>query len=302
MTERDFFAHRLDPRSLVAYVAAITVCAFAIDHPAVLVALAGSVWIVVVSVMTPAEYRAYLLYGVLSGLMALVLNPLVGGSSGATVLFTGISLPLLGTLVVSVESLAYGAAMMLRLLAVIGAFALYATVVDGDALFRMTAPASPAAAVVIALSMRLFPLISRDAQRMAEARRCRGARLGTGSIRKRIASSAPILISLVTSSLERATDLAEALESRGFGRPGRTRAAAGTFERADVLVLTSVVLCAAIGVLAAVRTARFSYYPVLEDPTAPQALASAGVIMLFTLAPLALAGGWSRWRWLRSRI
>jgi hypothetical protein len=97
------------------------------------------------------------------------------------------------------------------------AFAAYALLLDHD---RLVAAAGFArrSALAVALATRLVPTLERDAACLAEAVRGRG--LAVEGIR----GHARLLSPLVAGSLERAGSLAEAMEARGFGRAGATRA------------------------------------------------------------------------------
>jgi energy-coupling factor transporter transmembrane protein EcfT len=58
-----------------------------------------------------------------------------------------------------------------------------------------------------------------------------------------------LLSPLVAGSLERAGNLAEAMEARGFGRPGATRAPGAPWTRLDRLAVAGAALLVAIGFL-----------------------------------------------------
>ena len=73
-------------------------------------------------------------------------------------------------------------------------------------------------ALAVALATRLVPSLERDAAGLAESVRGRGVELHGAR------GYATLLSPLVAGSLERATGLAEAMEARGFGRSGATRA------------------------------------------------------------------------------
>jgi energy-coupling factor transporter transmembrane protein EcfT len=60
---------------------------------------------------------------------------------------------------------------------------------------------------------------------------------------------ARLLSPLVAGSLERAFNLAEAMEARGFGRPGRTRAPGPAWSRLDRAALALAALLVLGGVL-----------------------------------------------------
>ena len=104
----------------------------------------------------------------------------------------------------------------LRLAAVALAFAVYALHVDHDRLLgrlRFARRASLAAA----LATRLVPTLERDASGLVEALRGRGVPVHG------LRGHARLVSPLVGGSLERALNLAEAMEARGYGRPGATR-------------------------------------------------------------------------------
>ncbi|MGZ8782746.1 MAG: energy-coupling factor transporter transmembrane component T, partial [Gaiellaceae bacterium] len=86
------------------------------------------------------------------------------------------------------------------------------------------------------------PSLERDAAGLAESIRGRGVRLVGAR------GYATLLSPLVAGSLERATGLAEAMEARGFGRAGTTRAPRPPWSSRDRLAL--VLSCLLVGVAA----------------------------------------------------
>lgn len=88
----------------------------------------------------------------------------------------------------------------------------------GNALVKMGMPYS--AGFVMSTAMRFVPVIGRKARSVVEAQRARGIPLEPGwkALRHYPAFLSPLLIQ----SFGLAEELAEAMEARGFGRPGRT--------------------------------------------------------------------------------
>jgi energy-coupling factor transport system permease protein len=101
----------------------------------------------------------------------------------------------------------------MRLAAVGLAFAVYALHVDHDRLLS-SAGWARRSTVAVALATRILPLLERDARDLRVALRGRQAELGP----------VQLLSPLLAGSLERGLNVAEAMEARGYGRPGRTRA------------------------------------------------------------------------------
>ena len=174
--------------------------------------------LLIVCLRAPAERRGVYLFGALStGLGVLVLSPLLWSSPDGTVLWSGPTIPVLGQLDVTTTELYEAALNALRLTALALAFAAYALLLDHDRLVS-AAGFARRSALAVALATRLVPSLERDAVGLAEAVRGRGLRLEGAR------GYATLLSPLVAGSLERASNLAEAMEARGFGRPGTTRA------------------------------------------------------------------------------
>jgi energy-coupling factor transport system permease protein len=194
--------------------------------------------LLVAAFRAPAQRRWPYLVGTLStALLFVVLTPFVE-VIGTHILWTGPTIPVLGTLDVSTEELRNGLFQGLRLGAVGLAFAVYALSIDHD---RLLAAAGWArrSTVAVALATRLVPLLERDARDLRLALRGRGVELGP--IRQ--------LSPLLAGSLERGLNLAEAMEARGYGRAGRTRAPRPPWTYLDRVALAGAVAIVAVGAL-----------------------------------------------------
>ena len=188
--------------------------------------------------LTVAAWRApaarrwpYLVGAFTSAALVVVVTPFVE-VIGSHPIWSGPTIPVLGTLDVTREELGNGLYQGLRLLAVGLAFAVYALRVDHDRLLSGAGWARRST-VAVALATRLLPLLERDARDLRVA--LRGRRVELGPIR--------LLSPLLAGSLERGLNVAEAMEARGYGRPGRTRAPRPGWTLVDrVAVVLSVAL------------------------------------------------------------
>lgn len=162
-------------------------------------------------------------------------------STGTHPLWIGPTAPVLGQLDITSEELASAATQALRLAAVGLAFAAYALLLDHDRLVQ-AASFARRSVLAVALATRLVPTLERDAAGLVEALRGRGVAVDGLRGRSRLLSP------LLAGSLERALNLAEAMEARGFGRPGRTRLPRGNWTRRDRLALAAAVVLVALGV------------------------------------------------------
>jgi len=182
--------------------------------------------LLLICLRAPRRSRRLYLFGALAtGLGVLVLSPFLH-VRGDVVLWSGPTVPVIGTLDVTTEEVEIAARNALRLTALALAFAAYALLLDHD---RLLASAGWArrSALAAALATRLVPTLERDAAGLAEAVRGRGVAV------EGVHGRARLLSPVVAGSLERATRLAEAMEARGFGRAGSTRAPRPPWTRLD---------------------------------------------------------------------
>ena len=190
------------------------------------------------SFRAPAKRRwPYLVGTLLTGLTVFLLTPFVE-VIGSHPLWTGPTIPVLGTLDVTTDELRNGLFQALRLVAVGLAFAVYALLLDHD---RLLAAAGWArrSTLAVALATRLVPVLERDARELRVALRGRRVELGTMKL----------LSPVLAGSLERGLNLAEAMEARGYGRVDATRAPRPPWTALDHAALVASVLIVAVGAL-----------------------------------------------------
>ena len=209
-------AIRLNPVPAATLLAALGTAGLLTDRLVAVTALA--VLLLAVCLRAPASRRRLYLFGALStGLGVVLLSPFFNAEGGGTTLWSGPTLPVLGVLDVTTHELELAGLNGLRLTALALAFAAYALLLDHDRLLASVAFARRSA-LATALATRLVPTLERDAVGLAEAVRGRGVTVEGPR------GYAGLLSPLVAGSLEHASNLAEAMEARGFGRPGATRA------------------------------------------------------------------------------
>jgi energy-coupling factor transport system permease protein len=198
--------------------------------------------LLLVCLRAPADRRRLYLVGALvSGLAVVLLTPFVE-TIGSHPIWTGPTVPVLGQLGITREELHNGLFQGLRLTAVALAFAAYALLLDHDRLVQ-AAGFARRSVLTVALATRLVPTLERDASGLVESLRGRG--LEVRGVRGR----ARLLQPLLAGSLERALNLAEAMEARGYGLPGATRATRPRWTALDRLALGAAVMLVAMGAL-----------------------------------------------------
>ena len=183
----------------------------------------------------------------------------------------------------TVEALAYGAVIALKVSVVMLATTLASLAVDPDELLRVVRRLSFRSALTASLATRMIPVLAGDAGRHAEAHRTRPDAALT-SARARV----KLLSSIVGSSLDRAMDVAATLELRGFAGARRAARRTSPWSRHDLAFAASGAVLAALALASGLGgVAAFSAYPELRFGSVPQALvlsAALGTAVLFPFA------------------
>lgn len=226
----------MSPVPAAAVLAALAVAALLAAHTLSVAALC--LLLLIAAWRAPAQRRWPYLIGTLStGLTVFLITPFVE-VIGTHVLWTGPTIPVVGTLDIRTEELRNGLFQGLRVTAVGLAFAVYALLLDHD---RLLAAAGWArrSTLAVALATRLVPVLERDARELRLA--LRGRQVELGPVR--------LLSPLLAGSLERGLSLAEAMEARGYGRAGGTRAPRSPWRVRDRVALAAVPVIVALGAL-----------------------------------------------------
>jgi energy-coupling factor transport system permease protein len=276
--------HRANPGAVIAYLGALAVVGFVYSSPLVLIAAAAATALAGIAAGAGRAVRASLKLAVSLLIFMVLINVLVT-HRGETILIRGWDVPVIGNTDVTLESLAAGAAIGLRVVAVVLAFAVYSACVDPDRVLRALRPLARRSAMTAGLVTRMVPLAAADGARMREAIALRGPGaepVGRPAMARR----------LVEGSLDRAVDVAATLELRGHSlgiRPQRRRERS----RDDLpLYLTGAAILGA-GLVARVAGAgAFDTYPRIEMGTGALTLALCAALIGLAAVPFALR----RWR------
>lgn len=255
---------------------ALALPALILAHPLALAAVAAAAVLVGLAAGEGRRMGRALALAAPFALLIALLNPLIT-QNGITVIVRLGDLPLLGRTDITLEALVYGAVLGLRALALILCCVLAAVVVDGDELLKLLRRVSFRSALTATLATRMVPVLHRDARRMAEAQRCRA----TGS-----PSRVALVSAVASNALDRAVDVAAALEVRGYAtgrRPPRVRAAWSRHDRAFAVVAAALAALAISQQVAGV--ASFEAYPALAGSWGPATWGLAAAIVALPLLP-----------------
>jgi energy-coupling factor transporter transmembrane protein EcfT len=222
-----------------ALLAALAAAALLADRLASVAAIA--VLVFALCLRGPKGRRALYLWGTfVAAFWVGVLTPFLA-AEGTHYIWEGPTVPVLGSLALTGEELESALLSALRLVAVGLAFAAYALLLDHDRLVQ-AAGFARRSALSVALATRLVPTLERDARGLIEALRGRGVEVSG------VGGHARLLSPLLAGSLERGLNLAEAMEARGYGRPGSTRAPRPRrrLDRAALVLAVAIVTAGAL--------------------------------------------------------
>jgi len=268
--------HQARPAAGLAFCAAFGLVALLFVHPLVLVGALAGVVAAAAGAGVGGELARVARLAVPLAALTVLINPLVA-AQGTTLLVRGWAV--LGLrLDVTLEEVAYGGLAGLRVLVLVLAFGLFSAAVDPDEVLRLFRRLSYRSALTASLGTRLVPVLARDAARMGDAARCRPVAPGRAAVAR----------SALAGALERAVEVAAALEVRGYGSAGRPARVHRPWSRHDARVAAAALLVMSTALTARLAgVAGFTAYPTVSAPLGAPELVLCAVVLLGAVAPFA---------------
>ncbi len=270
-----------------AWTAALIVAALASESPFVLAAELGAIVAAGAAAGVGPQVLRSLRMAAIVALPIVVVNVLVS-RDGLTVFARLGDLGPFGQGNLTVEALVYGVVIALKVSLLMLATTLGSLAVDPDELLRGVRRLSFRSALTASLATRMVPVLAGDARRLAEAQRTRPTRTrGEGRL-SRARTQGTLVSAILSSSLDRAMDVAATLELRGFAEGRRAQRRPIPWSRHDLAFATSALAVAALALAARLAGfAAFEAYPEIKAAAAGETAALALVLALAILAPFA---------------
>ncbi len=262
----------------LTYCVALGSAALLLSAPIALGAVTATIVLAGIAAGVGPELRRAALFALPLGVLVALINAFVT-RNGVTVLWRLGDLPVLGHTDITLEATIYGAILGLRAVALILCGALYTAAVDPDEVLRLFRRVSFRSALTATLATRMVPVLIRDSRRLADAQRCRPGRAPT---------RVQLLRATTSGVLDRALEVAAALEVRGYGAVRRPPPARAPYSRHDLAFMASA--SGVLGLAIAARVAGlvpFAAYPALHAPVDGGQLGVAGGLVACALAPFA---------------
>lgn len=269
--------HAARAAASISYCLALAIAALVLSNPVALGAVILALVVALLAAGCRRELRRTLMLAFPLALVIAAVNALVT-RDGVTVILRLGDLPLLGHTDVTLEATTYGGILGMRAMALLLCACLYTAAVDPDEVLRLFRPLSFHSALTATLATRLVPILLHDSRRLADAQRCR-------------AGSPPSRLTLMRAStagvLDRALDVAAALEVRGYGAARSARSARRPWSRHDLAFSIASLAILSVGLAGRLSgLVPFHAYPSLHAPVGG-ALPVALALVACGLAPFA---------------
>jgi energy-coupling factor transport system permease protein len=282
----------------MSWASSILILALVLDNPLFLLLLFMMTLPLVAAAKVWREWLSFMKFAIYLCALIITINALVSYHGTHVLVEAPFRIPIIGTPTLTLESVLFGVSMSLRLLAIASAFALLSFTAHPDdlmqAMIKMKLPYK--SVLVTSLSTKFIPTLIDDVARISDGQRSRGLELDKGNLVDRVRSRASVIIPLLSNSLDRAVQVAEAMESKAFGAGrGRTFYKGMRLSLLDVVTVACVLLPAALGTFM-----RFSgygdyqYYPTLgtmDLSNLEWSLLLVLVLLLSSIIPLARLKG-----------
>jgi energy-coupling factor transport system permease protein len=292
--DKDTVIHALSPLVKLAWGGGLVVLSLIFNHPVYILILFLSIIPLVKLAGVGREWASTLKFTLWLGLSIIVINALFSYHGDHALLTAPFRLPAVGQPVITLEAIAFGAVMALKLAVIISVFTLINLTVHPDdimaVLLKMRLPYK--SVLVTSLSTRFVPCFVEDIGRISDGYRTRGVQLDAGGWFKKLKNRAKMTLALLSNSLDRAVQVAEAMEARAFGS-GQKRV---FYKEINISKIDAVALGAGLLPLAAGITVRvmgygdYQYYPNLASiggGTIEWVMAAAMILLLAAVVPLA---------------
>lgn len=218
--KKDTGIHSLNPLVKLLIIAIFIVLGSIYSHPIYLLVIIFTILLVSYLAECFEQMMAFFRFFIWMGVFVFLFNFLLN-RNGATILFTiHTNIEILGDVPFTLETIIYAGISILKLMVIILSFSLGNFIINPDDLLRalMKLRLPYVFSLLISMSLRFFPLMLQDMEQISEVQKARGLQIDSGSFVSRIKNRIGLILPLLSNSLDRAVQVAEALESKGFAR------------------------------------------------------------------------------------
>jgi energy-coupling factor transport system permease protein len=293
--KRDTFLQQLHPLTGLLLVIIYTAGVLLIKNPIYVIFIIFSVIALSIADGSFVEIKGYLRMVLPITFLIVILNTLFN-HNGNTVIFEIKSIPLLGSLRVTLEAFLYGITQSIKLIGITLIFGFGNLILHPDRTFSFFSKYIGNSALLMNLTLRLFPTILKSFYNIIEIEKLRGNKLFEKNLKKSIKNQSNVLNILFQSCLEDAGDMAESMYSRGYGLGKRSIYFFEKFSAFDKLFnIIFVLIFLVFSFFQYKGYNQMEFYPIFTNPFT--SVAAIGIVFcsLFYL-PVIINWGWKAWK------
>jgi energy-coupling factor transport system permease protein len=292
--DKNTIIHKLNPFCKLGWACSLVLLVLIFDNPVYIVALFLVTIPFIFAAGIQREWFSLMKISFYLCAAIIVINVLVNNNGTHVLLRAPFTLPVTGTPLVSLEAICFAAMMSLRLLAIMSVFAIVtSTIHPDDLMLSMIKVKLPYKSVLVtSLSTRFIPTLFSDIRCISDVQRSRGLELDKGNLMQKVSNRMAIIIPLLSNSLDRVVQVAEAMEARAFGSTGkRTHYKEIRFGKTDIFALLIIMCACGLGIFTGISGyGDYQYYPSLAplDMSYREILFFCIIIFLFlSIIPIA---------------
>jgi len=204
-------------------------------------------------------------YSLFTVILIVIVNPLVS-NSGSNVIYKSGRLPIIGKINITLEAIAFGGNMALKLLCIFLLFSLYSILSDKDESFSFLSKYVHKLTLILSMTTNIIHKLRFEVDRVKEVMVLRGVKLNDKNFTKRIIAYYPIIKVILISSLEGSIDRAEALHSRSYGAGIRTSYTNLKMNSIDYFVFSISIILAGLTMYCIINgIGVFNFYPRFDE-------------------------------------
>ena len=229
-------------------------------HPLCLVVSLVSGFTYSVMLKGKKAIKTNLIYMLPMMILTALINPLFNHEGVTVIAYFSSGNPL------TKESVIYGLCAAIMIVSVICHFSCYNEIMTSDKFIYLFGKIIPSLSLIISMTLRFVPRFLSQLKVIANAQKCSGRDMSSGSILKRVKNGLDILSIMVTWSLESAIDTADSMKARGYGIADRTAFSIYAFDKRDRRALVCILI---LGIYTLVGNLcggmDFSFFPVIKS-------------------------------------
>lgn len=233
--------HRLDARPKIVFVLSIFLISILVSDIFYLAVMFALVIAVLAAARVLRPTLGLLKYTVYVAAFLFLFS--IFFAQGSHVLFS------IGPVKITQESILFASSMTFRLFLAISAFSVMTFAIHPDQLLRVLSKFGFKSMTSLSIATRMYPTIASDSRNIQDAMRARGAEFDDGNFMQKAKARAPVMMPLLLNSMDRSMEIAEAMESRGFGANARTHYFSRPLTARDKLMIAMFLAAVPFGVV-----------------------------------------------------